>query len=78
MYTLHQLFILSLIKMMYRISKKSGEMLTMNQLEHCLMRNFGGKTDISKTVGLFLKRVPADLLQTKQSPSDVQVSTYWC
>lgn len=66
----------SLIKMMYWISEKSGETLTMNQLQHCLMRNFGGKTDVNKTVELFLRKVRADLLQTKPSTSDIEVSYY--
>ena len=44
----------SLIKMMYWISEKSGETLTMNQLQHCLMRNFGGKTNVNSTVEVFL------------------------
>ena len=68
--------LLSLIKMMYWISEKSGEALTMNQLQHCLMRNFGGKTDVNKTVELFLRKVRADLLQTKPSTSEVEVSSY--
>ena len=62
--------------MMYWISEKSGETLTMNQLQHCLMRNFGGKTDVNKTVELFLKKVRADLVQTKTSTSDVEVSSW--
>ena len=70
--------LLSLIKMMYWISEKSGEALTMNQLQHCLMRNFGGKTDVNKTVELFLRKVRADLLQTKPSTSEVKVSSYSC
>ena len=68
--------LLSLIKMMYWISKKSEETLTMNQLQYCLMRNFGGKTDVNKTVELFLKKVQADLLQTRpSSTSDVEVNS---
>ena len=59
--------------MMYWISEESKENLTMNQLQHCLMRNFGGKTDVNKTVTLFLKKVPAHLLQTIQSASDFEV-----
>ena len=59
--------------MMYWISEKSGETLTMNQLQHCLMRNFGGKTDVNKTVELFLRKVRADLLQTKPSTSDIEI-----
>ena len=60
--------------MMYWISEESKENLTMNQLQHCLMRNFGGKADVNETVKLFLKKVPAHLLQTIQSASDVEVS----
>ena len=63
-------FLLSLIKMMYWISERSGEALTMNQLEHCLMRNFGGKTDMNNTneaVELFLKKVRTFSIQTKPS-----------
>jgi len=59
---------------MYSISQKSGENLSMNQLQHCLMRNFGGKTNVNKTVELFLKEVPANLVQTISSTSDVEVS----
>ena len=65
----------SLINMMYWISQESGESLTINQIQYCLMRNFGGKTDVSQTVKIFLKKVPAYLLQTKQSSFDVKVST---
>ena len=71
-------FLLSLIKMMYWISEKSGETLTMNQLQHCLMRNFGGKIDVNKTVELFLRKVRADLLHAKSSTSDIEVSYYSC
>ena len=63
---------------MYWISEESGENLTMNQLRHCLMRNFGGKTEVKETVTLFLEKaleqVPAHLLQTIQSSSNVEVS----
>ena len=61
--------------MMYWISERSGKNLTMNQLQHCLMRNFGGKTDVNKTVELFLEKVPAHLLQTKEATFDVEVSS---
>ena len=37
------------------------------------MRNFGGKVDVNKTVELFLRKVRADLLQTRPSTSDVEV-----
>ena len=60
--------------MMYWISQRSGESLTMNQIQHCLMRNFGGKTDVNETIKVFLEKVPAALLQTKQSFSDAKVS----
>ena len=63
--------------MMYWISEESKENLTMNQLQHCLMRNFGGKTNVNEMVTLFLEKVlkqaPAHLLQTIQSGSDVEV-----
>ena len=65
--------------MMYWISEESGEDLTMNQLRHCLMRNFGGKTNVNETVKLFLEKylneIPAHLLQTIQSSSNVEVSS---
>ena len=60
--------------MMYWISEETKENLTMNQLQHCLMRNFGGKTNVNETVTLFLKKVPAHLLQAIESASDVEVS----
>ena len=66
----------SLIKMMYSVSEKSGGHLTMNQLKHCLMRNFGGRVDVSKTVELFLKKVKDDLSKIITAASDVEVNTY--
>ena len=60
--------------MMYWISEESGESLTMNQLQHCLMRNFGGRTDVNEMITLFLKNIPAHLLQTKQSVPNAEVS----
>ena len=52
--------------MMYWISQESGETLTMNQLQYCVKRNFGGKTDVDKTVNLFLEEDPSVLPQTEQ------------
>ena len=48
----------------------------MNQLKHCLMRNFGGKVDVGKTVELFLKKVKDDLSKIITAASDVEVNTY--
>lgn len=66
--------------MMYWISQQSGEKLSMNQLQHCLMRNFGGKTDVNATVQLFLGKLQANLFQTTQSTTEVEVSicSYRC
>ena len=65
--------------MMYWISEESKENLTMIQLQHCLLRNFGGKTDVNETVTWFLEKVSKEvrdhLLQTIQSASDVEVSS---
>ena len=61
--------------MMYWISQESGESLTINQIQYCLMRNFSGKTNVSQTVEIFLKKVPPHLLQTKQPSFDLEVST---
>jgi len=58
---------------MYSISEKSGEPLTVNQLKHCVMRNFGGKIDVNKTVELFLKKVEDYLPQIMTTTSDVEV-----
>ena len=67
---------LSLIKMMYWISKNTGKCLTMNQLQHCLKRNFGGKLDVDETVERFLKNIPTNLLVSlvsEQRGSDIEV-----
>ena len=61
--------------MMYSISQKSGKPLTVNQLKHCVMRNFGGKIDVYKTVELFLKKVRDYLPQIMTTTSDVEVRT---
>ena len=62
--------------MMYWISKKSGEILTINQLQYCLMRNFGGgPTDIN-IPELFLRKVEINFLSTRPpSTSYVEVSS---
>ena len=69
-------FLLSFIKMIYWISKENGENLTFNQLQYCLMRNFGGQTDVNKTVRLFLERLSAHVLLTEHSIADVKVRDY--
>ena len=63
----------SLIKMMYWISKTTGERLTMNQLRHCLKRNFGGKPDVEEVVKRFLKDVTANMIDSEQHHGDVEV-----
>ena len=52
--------------MMYWISQESGKSLTMNLLQYCIMRNFGGKTDFDNTVDVFLKKDPSVMSQTEQ------------
>ena len=60
----------SLIKMMYYIFKKNEEQkLTKNQVEHCLKRNFGGKSNINEIVDMFLENVPAKYLGTEEITS---------
>ena len=68
-------FFLSLIKMMYWISKENGENLTLNQLLYCLMRNFGGQTDVNEVVKSFFIKVPANILTTHFT-ADVKVRDY--
>lgn len=64
----------SLIKMMYCMFEKNKEQkLTMNQLQHCLKRNFGGKSNVSEIVDMFLADVPAKYLGTKEI---VSIATY--
>lgn len=62
--------------MMYWISQRSGKTLTFNQIQYCLMRNFGGKPD-NKVVDLFLDKIPRDTLLSiqKQSTSEIKVSS---
>ncbi|XP_065899490.1 E3 ubiquitin-protein ligase rnf213-alpha-like isoform X3 [Dysidea avara] len=62
----------SLIKMMYWISQTTGKCLTMNHLQHCLKRNFGGKVNVDEMVERFLRNVPAYLIVSEQRPSDVE------
>ena len=65
LYTPHKFeifIIISLIKMMYWISQNTGKCLTMNQLQHCLKRNFGGKDNVDNMVERFLRNVPANLI----------------
>ena len=64
----------SLIKMMYWISQKTNKHLTLTQLRHCLMRNFGGTDNINEIVQRFLAKVPANRLQFEQTSSDIMVS----
>ena len=60
--------------MMYWISQKTGKRLTLNQLRHCLMRNFGGAGDINKIIERFLEKVTANCFDFEQSASEMQVS----
>jgi len=59
--------------MMYWISQNTGKCLTMNQLLHCLKRNFGGKDNVDKTVERFFINVPANLVISEQHASDIEV-----
>jgi len=59
--------------MMYGISQNTGKSLTMNQLQHCLKRNFGGTDDVNEIVERFLKSIPANLIKTEQCARDVEV-----
>ena len=57
----------SLIKMMYFIFQKNGnQKLTMNQLLHCLRRNFGGKSNVTETIDMFLENVSVKELRTEE------------
>ena len=60
--------------MMYWISQKTGKHLTLFQLRHCLMRNFGGADDIDRIVKRFLGKLSADCFHYEQSASENQVS----
>ncbi|XP_065899482.1 E3 ubiquitin-protein ligase rnf213-alpha-like isoform X2 [Dysidea avara] len=62
----------SLIKMMYGITQRTGKSLTMNQLQHCLKRNFGGTNGVNEIVERFLKSIPASLIRTEHYASDVE------
>ena len=64
---------ISLIKMMYWISQNTGKCLTMNQLQHCLKRNFGGKENVDEMVDRFLINIPANLIISEQHASDIEV-----
>ena len=68
------MFLISLIKMMYWISQNTGKRLTLTQLRHCLMRNFGGADDINKIVQRFLGKLTANCLEFEQSSLEFQVS----
>ena len=68
----------SLIKMMYGITQRTGKSLTMNQLQHCLKRNFGGTNGVNEIVERFLKSIPASLIRTEHYASDVEVMLYNC
>ena len=61
---------------MYWISQTTGKCLTMNHLQHCLKRNFGGKVNVDEMVERFLRNVPAYLIVSEQRPSDVEVRMY--
>lgn len=61
----------SLIKMLYCIFQKNGcKNLTMNQLQHCLKRNFGGKTDVNEIVDTFLENISAKFIRTEEITID--------
>ena len=57
--------------MMYCMFKKNKEQkLSMSQLQHCLRRNFGGKSNVDEIVDKFLGNVPAKYLRTEEITSD--------
>ena len=58
--------------MMYFIFQKNGnQKLTMNQLLHCLRRNFGGKSNVNETIDMFLENVSVkELRRTEEITSD--------
>jgi len=60
--------------MMYWISQNTGKCLTMNQLQHCLKRNFGGKANVDEMVERFLINIPANLIVSEQHASEIEVS----
>ena len=43
----------------------------MNQLLHCLKRNFGGKLEVTKTTDIFLEEISAKDLGTEEITSDI-------
>ena len=66
--------------MMYFIFQKNGnQKLTMNQLLHCLKRNFGGKPSDTETIDMFLEKVSIkELRRTEEITSDnVCVAMYF-
>ena len=58
--------------MMYFIFQKNGnQKLTMNQLLHCLRRNFGGKSNVNEAIDMFLENVSVkELRRTEEITSD--------
>ena len=58
--------------MMYYIFQKNGyQKLTMNQLLHCLKRNFGGELKVTETIDIFLEGISVKDLRTEESTSDI-------
>ena len=47
--------------------KSKGQKLTLDQLQHCLRRNFGGKSNVSEIVDMFLEDIPAKYLRTEKN-----------
>ena len=50
--------------------KNKEQKLTMSQLQHCLRRNFGGKTNVSEIADMFLENVSAKNLRNEEITSD--------
>ena len=68
------MFLCSLIKMTYWISQKTGKCLTLNQLQHCLKRNFSGRLDTDKTIQIFRRNILSDVLESELTASDFEVN----
>ena len=56
---------------MYSMFQKNKyQKLTMNQLQHCLRRNFGGRSNVNEIVDMFLEDVPAKYLRNEEITSE--------
>ena len=63
--------------MMYFIFQKNEyQKLTMNQLLHCLKRNFGGNLNVTETIDMFLEKISAKELRRTEEITNDNVCSY--